>query len=153
MEIREDLTLGIDLGIASCGWAVISQNDAGGEIAAWGARMFDAPETDKERTPTNQLRRGFRGMRRVLRRRRQRMNEIRKLFKAAGLLASDLKSALWIRDGVLIDPWKCRAEGLDRRTQAGGIGRGPRPHCETPRLQIQQQAESERTRFRMIPKC
>ena len=115
MQICEDLTLGIDLGIASCGWALIRQDHTGREIVDWGARTFDVPETDKERTPTNQLRRGFRGMRKVIRRRRQRMNEIRKLFKQAGLLSGDGKSALWIKDGTLVDPWKCRAEGLDRR--------------------------------------
>jgi CRISPR-associated endonuclease Csn1 len=63
-------SLGIDLGIASCGWALIETDVAQGQIIACGARTFDAPETDKERTPTNQLRRQFRGMRRVMRRRR-----------------------------------------------------------------------------------
>ena len=66
MEIREDLTLGIDLGIASCGWAVIRGGDGAGEIVGMGVWMFDAPETDKDRTPTNQLRRQHRGLRRVL---------------------------------------------------------------------------------------
>lgn len=111
MTIREDLTLGIDLGIGSCGWAVIRQGDGSGEIVDWGARTFDVPETDKERTPTNQLRRGHRGLRRVLKRRRQRMNAVRQLFKQHGLLDSDGKTALNKPD---LDPWLLRAEGLDR---------------------------------------
>lgn len=118
MQIHEDLTLGIDLGIASCGWALLRRNGHGGQIVDWGTRTFDVPETDKDRTPTNQLRRSARGMRRVIRRRRQRMNEIRRLFKLHGLLGNDTKSALWIRDGSLIDPWTCRAQGLDRKLTA-----------------------------------
>ncbi len=112
MEIRDELTLGIDLGIASCGWAIIKDGGQSREILDWGARTFDAPETDKERTPTNQLRRQHRGLRKVIRRRRQRMAEIRRLFKANQLLDSDSKSALKVSG---LDPWRLRVEGLDRR--------------------------------------
>ena len=112
MEFQQGLTLGIDLGIGSCGWAIIRETDQGGEILNWGARTFDVPETAKERTPTNQLRRQHRGLRKVLRRRRQRMNGLRRLFKEAGLLESDGKSALKVSG---LDPWRLRAEGLDRK--------------------------------------
>lgn len=111
MDIHEDLTLGIDLGIGSCGWAVIRQDGETGEIVDWGTRTFDVPE-DEKKTPTNQLRRGHRGLRRVLKRRRQRMNEIRALFKAHGLLNTDGKAAL---NKPSLDPWRLRAEGLDRK--------------------------------------
>lgn len=99
--------LGLDLGIGSCGWALVTEES----LVALGTRTFDVPETDKERTPTNQLRRVARGMRRVIRRRRQRMNEVRALLHRHGLLADDGKSALADR----LDPWLLRAEGLDRR--------------------------------------
>lgn len=112
MTFREDLTLGVDLGIGSCGWALIRNPEDGGGIIAWGIRTFDVPETDKERTPTNQLRRQHRGLRRVIRRRRQRMNDIRAMLKKAGLLYTDAKSALKIPG---LDPWKLRADGLDRK--------------------------------------
>ncbi len=112
MDIRDELTLGIDLGIGSCGWAIIKENASGSEIVDWGTRTFDVPETDKERTPTNQLRRQHRGLRKVLRRRRQRMNEIRRLLKEGGLLDSEGKSALKVTG---LDPWRLRAEGLDRK--------------------------------------
>ena len=128
MDIREGLTLGIDLGIASCGWAVIRETDGGGEIVDWGARTFDVPETDKTRTPTNQLRRQHRGLRKVLRRRRQRMNEIRRLFKEAGLLESDGKSA---RSHLLSEcrqscHARCRAARA-RNTGWLGFGKRTRP--------------------------
>jgi len=118
VEIQESLILGIDLGIASCGWAMIDEAKAQDRIVAMGVRTFDAPETDKERTPTNHLRRQFRGMRRVIRRRAQRMNELRQLFKQAGLIQNSAKNALWIKSqdsGALLDPWKLRAEGLERK--------------------------------------
>lgn len=109
--LRESLTLGIDLGIASCGWALIENADSGdGRIVAMGVRCFDAPETAKERTPTNQIRRQNRLMRRVLKRRRQRMNGVRALFKVHGLLIEDAKKAL----AVGLNPWVLRAEALDR---------------------------------------
>lgn len=82
-----------------------------GEIVALGVRTFDVPETNKERTPTNQLRRQHRGMRRVLRRRRQRMDALRSLFKNHGLLETAEKDSLKIPG---MDPWSLRAEGLER---------------------------------------
>jgi CRISPR-associated endonuclease Csn1 len=109
--------LGIDLGIASCGWALIDlendDTDSGpvGRIVALGTWMFDAPETDKERTPTNQIRRTMRGQRRVIRRRRQRMNALRRLFLEHKLLPTADRDALKI---PRLDPWKLRAEALDR---------------------------------------
>ena len=105
--------LGVDGGIASVGWAVIDEPEIEGEdgkIIACGSRCFDAPETDKERTPTNQIRRQKRGMRRVIRRRRQRMTQVRALLSARGLLATADRDAL--RLGV--DPWQARADGLTR---------------------------------------
>jgi len=114
MDIHENRTLGIDLGIASCGWAVIEQGeDCVGRIVAMGSRTWDAPETDKERTPTNQLRRGHRGMRRVLKRRRQRMSEIRRLFRSHGLI--DVQGPPTGLRIAQLDPWSLRAEGLDRK--------------------------------------
>lgn len=109
------LVFGIDLGIASCGWAVLrhpTPGDPSGEIVAMGSWMFDVPETDKERTPTNQIRRGNRLLRRVIRRRAQRMGEVRRLFAQHGLLAGNGPDALK-RAGL--DPWELRARGLDKQ--------------------------------------
>lgn len=105
-------SLGIDLGIASCGWALIETDVAQGQIIACGVRTFDAPETDKERTPTNQLRRQFRGMRRVMRRRRQRMAQLRALFQQHGLLPDAGRDALRFPG---LDPWELRVSALDRK--------------------------------------
>jgi CRISPR-associated endonuclease Csn1 len=112
--IDEQLTFGIDLGIGSCGWAVLRHPpvpDDAGAIEGFGSWCFDVPETDKERTPTNQIRRGNRLLRRVIRRRRNRMADIRRLFHARGLLPSS-DSDILKRPGL--DPWELRARGLDK---------------------------------------
>ncbi len=111
--------LGLDGGIASIGWALIEVEDIGeapesrGKIIASGVWMFDSPE---EKTQTgsklkSEMRRNFRGQRRVLRRRRQRMNEIRRMFARYGLLPRDDRDALK-QPGM--DPWRLRIEALER---------------------------------------
>lgn len=107
-------TFGIDLGIGSCGWAVIDQpTDLGevGQIVGMGSWCFDVPETDKERTPTNQIRRSNRLLRRVIRRRRNRMAELRRLFAEHGMIAGADATILAQKDH---DPWELRAQGLDK---------------------------------------
>jgi CRISPR-associated endonuclease Csn1 len=105
---------GIDGGIASIGWAVLDSDDDDNQtrIVAAGVRTFDAPETDKERTPTNAVRRQHRGQRRVIRRRRQRMADLRHLLRQNGLLTTDGRNALK-QPGL--NPWDLRATGLERR--------------------------------------
>ena len=110
-----NIFLGIDLGIGSCGWALATDTS----VIALGARTFDVPETDKTRTPTNQLRRTARGLRRVTNRRRQRMNMVRELLSRYGILDQNGKDAL---TGNGIDPWQARAEGLDRVLAPREIG-------------------------------
>ena len=102
---------GIDGGIASIGWAVLELDDTAATIVNAGVRTFDAPETDKERTPTNAVRRLHRSQRRVIRRRRQRMTALRGLFQKHGLLNSDERDILK-QPGL--DPWGLRAEALER---------------------------------------
>jgi CRISPR-associated endonuclease Csn1 len=56
MAERERI-LGIDLGIASCGWAVIEAGGEGGRVIAAGVRCFDAPLIDKTGEPKSAARR------------------------------------------------------------------------------------------------
>ncbi len=115
--INENLAFGIDLGIGSCGWAVLQAPPsaaAPGAIKAIGSWIFDVPETSEglsKRKPTNQIRRGSRLLRRVIRRRRHRMSELRGLFRQSGLLSTDSPDALKLKG---LDPWELRARGLDK---------------------------------------
>lgn len=111
--------LGLDAGIASLGWALIEieESDRGepskGNIIGAGTWMFDAPE-EKTQNGTklkSEQRRTCRGQRRVIRRRRQRMNEVRRILHSHGLLQSSDRDALK-QPGL--DPWRIRAEALDR---------------------------------------
>lgn len=108
---------GIDTGIASVGWAVLDIGVSSNAIVACGTRMFDAPETDKERRPTNSIRREKRGMRRVVRRRRQRMHAVRRLLAKAAVLSNDSSDAL----ALGLDPWALRVAALDRKLEASEL--------------------------------
>lgn len=104
------MVLGVDGGIASVGWALLDEE--GQQVIAAGSWCFDAPENPKDRTPLNTIRRQQRGQRRVIRRRRQRMSALRRLFAGAGLLANADADALRHRPGH--DPWALRADALVR---------------------------------------
>ena len=108
--------LGLDGGIASIGWAIIDldADQDEGRIAACGTRMFNAPEGQSSTgAPVlkNRERRGHRGARHVVRRRRQRMARLRRLFAKRGLLETAGRDAL---AGHGTDPWELRAQALER---------------------------------------
>jgi CRISPR-associated endonuclease Csn1 len=114
--------LGIDLGIASCGWGVIEVKDETGRVIAAGVRCFDPPLVEKTGEPKSAERRAARGQRRVIRRRRQRMNAIRNLLHEQGLLpnAKDDALAHALRRisppgrNPQVTPWTLRAAAHDR---------------------------------------
>lgn len=110
--------LGLDVGIASIGWSILEvifaerPEEVSGRVIAAGTWMFDPPE-EKSQTGSKlktEMRRVFRGQRRVINRRRQRMNEVRRILAEAGLLPDGGKHALAIPGA---DPWKIRSRGLD----------------------------------------
>jgi CRISPR-associated endonuclease Csn1 len=118
--------LGIDLGIASLGWAVIEfdkENDANNKIVDCGVRLFTAAETPKEKESPNKARREARGIRRVIKRRRVRMNEIKNLCIANGLLNEndfDLDEGIYNSKANRTDVWKLRHDAL-HHTLGGGV--------------------------------
>jgi CRISPR-associated endonuclease Csn1 len=114
--------LGVDLGIASCGWGVIESAEPDGKVVATGVRTFDAPLVDKTGEPKSAQRRAARGQRRVIRRRRQRMNAVRKLLHQNGLLPDASPNALHEALRRVspkgthppISPWTLRAAAYER---------------------------------------
>lgn len=113
-QIDEDLTLGLDIGIASCGWALVDTKN--GKIEGAGTWAFEVPEVPKTKASKAGDRRVFRGQRRRLRRRRQRMRDIRQLLHEHDLL--ETAQAPKDQKGVPkpdTDPWRARADGLDRK--------------------------------------
>ena len=108
------LTFGLDIGIASVGWAVLGPN----RIVDMGVRCFDAAE-DKEGKPHNQTRRGARVARNRYHQRTWRLKGLIRVFRNVGLLSNEeikqLFSANPKKGGPsLVTPRQLRAEGLAR---------------------------------------
>lgn len=104
---------GMDLGIASCGWAVIKKpthDDELGEITDMGSWLFEKPEESDKPILKNAQRRGYRSSRHVIKRRAHRMDEIRQLFFNHKLIPHAGKDALHY---PRIQPLEMRVKALD----------------------------------------
>lgn len=81
MEKRQ-YRFAFDIGIGSCGWAVVSENETGNRrIEDAGSRIFDSGEMKEGKDRKSQERRGFRGVRRVLRRRSHRKYRLKNYLR------------------------------------------------------------------------
>ena len=109
--INENIVFGIDVGIASCGWAVIDTKDEA--ILAMGSRCFEAPEDPQKKTLYNEQRRTKRGMRRVTSRRAGRMNSVRQVIKDAGLVQTPTHEYFQSLGKNAPDPWETRALAVE----------------------------------------
>ena len=89
-------TLGIDLGIGSCGWAVINPELL--RLENIGVRLFDSSENSKERKRKSQMRRETRGGFRQTRRKHHRKERLKHLFSKLGLCQRD-ELEKWYKDG------------------------------------------------------
>ena len=96
---KQDYIIGLDLGIASVGWAcvkVVVHTDENGKEQAQpmglidcGVRCFAAAEEPKTGESLNAARRAARSQRRTIKRRASRMREVRKLLFKHGLLTKN----------------------------------------------------------------
>jgi len=102
------ITIGLDIGIASVGWAVLAPD----HIVALGVRAFDKAETAKEGESLNLARRSARLMRRRLQRRAWRQTKVARLLKREGLIED--ARFFHAQTHAPISPWRLRVEGLDR---------------------------------------
>jgi CRISPR-associated endonuclease Csn1 len=113
--MNEPLTIGLDIGIASVGWAVLSPN----RIVSLGVRCFDKAETAKEGEPLNLARRQARLMRRRLRRRAWRLTKLVRLLKREGLITDVLTLKQQPSKGFKTpNLWQLRVEALERKLDA-----------------------------------
>ena len=140
--------LGLDVGIASCGWAVLDFDAECGRIVAAGARCFDPPLVPKTREPKSAGRRAARGQRRVIHRRRLRMNRIRELLARSDVLPEAGRAALadaarrLFEDGKieLLQPWTLRKPRAGSRARLRRVRDRSRSYRETSRLSLQLEA-------------
>lgn len=108
MRKPDSYTLGMDIGMASVGAALLADD----HIIALFVRAFDKAETAKEGESLNKIRRDARLTRRRIRRRAHRLLRLRRLFKRIGLLPTNLGLSA---SNLYLSPWQLRAEGLERR--------------------------------------
>ncbi len=109
------LTFGLDIGIASVGWAVLNET----RIVDLGVRCFDKAETADKGESLNLARRTARLLRRRLRRRAWRLTKLARLLKHEGLIAEvgvlKQQPAKGFKTPNL---WQLRVEALDRKLEA-----------------------------------
>jgi CRISPR-associated endonuclease Csn1 len=102
------MTFGLDIGIASVGWAVLSEE----RIIDLGVRCFDKAETAEKGESLNLARRQARLLRRRLQRRAWRLTKLARVLRQQGLIPSSefFKQCPDVTDSV----WQLRVAGLDR---------------------------------------
>ena len=104
------LTFGLDIGIASVGWAVLGES----RIINLGVRCFDKAETAKEGESLNLVRRSARLLRRRLRRRAWRLTKLARLLKHEGVISDGnlFKRKIEKKDQIPKSSWQLRVGSL-----------------------------------------
>lgn len=114
-----DYRIGLDIGIASVGWAVLENGskDEPKRIVDLGVRIFDAAEVPKTGEALAAKRRAARTTRRRLRRRRHRLERIRYLLQKEGLIQIEAFNERYQKGG-LPNVYELRCKGLDKKLTA-----------------------------------
>src|SRR3972149_315102 len=112
-KVDGPITIGLDIGIASVGWAVLGEN----RIINLGVRCFDKAETAKKGESLNLARRTARLLRRRLRRRAWMLTKLARLLKREGLIADPNLFKLKIEKNTPTpkSAWQLRVDALDRQ--------------------------------------
>ncbi len=103
--------LGLDIGMASVGWAILNYDKK--RIEDMGVRGFEAAENPKNMSPLAKPRRIARSTRRRLRRLADRKKRAKQLFIDFGLIKDTERESAFLTTN-LVTPWQLRYEGLDR---------------------------------------
>ncbi|CCF15452.1 HNH endonuclease family protein [Brevibacillus laterosporus GI-9] len=105
-------TMGIDVGIASCGWAIVDLERQ--RIIDIGVRTFEKAENPKNGEALAVPRREARSSRRRLRRKKHRIERLKYMFVRNGLAVDIQHLEQTLRSQNEIDVWQLRVDGLDR---------------------------------------
>jgi CRISPR-associated endonuclease Csn1 len=95
-----NLVLGLDIGISSVGWAVVNRST--GKIVDCGVRLFE-----EGLSAENVKRRTYRSRRRLIRRKANRLGDLRKIFEKYKIEFS--------QSALLDNPYDCRVKGLNEK--------------------------------------
>lgn len=126
MDKINNFTLGIDMGTNSIGWALVKHDDnqQPSGLIACGTRIFQEAVDAKSRIPKNQARRAARSVRRLVARRKMRLNNVINLLLKSGLLPinADEREKLFA-DNKSFDPYQLRKKALDNKLTPYEFGR------------------------------
>lgn len=103
--------LGIDLGVASVGWALV--NDKEQKIIDSGVRIF-TQSTNKDGKTLASIRRGHRSSRKMIRRKSKRLKQLKKVFLQYGFFSKQQLKTLF-GDKNQFDVWQLRHKALERK--------------------------------------
>lgn len=103
--------IGLNVGIGTVGWSAI-QYDEPRHILDFGIRAFESGENKKKKMSNSQIRRGYRSVRRLERRRSFRKNEVKRILHAAGII-SEQEISEYYKGCNSNNPIELRVKGLD----------------------------------------
>ncbi len=107
MNLKRKNVLGIDIGISSCGWGILDVNT--GEIISAGVRLFGEGTSE-----LNEKRRGYRGGRRLLRRRKHRLERLERFLVNEDIISKeDITKNL--EKLSHINPYEIRVKGVKEK--------------------------------------
>lgn len=107
--------IGLDIGIGSVGYAVISRtNNLDARIEDIGVRLFDSGENIRQKASNAQERRGYRSTRRLLRRRKHRKERIKKFFLKIKLM-NEVQLKEWQEKNGNQNVLQTRIKGLNEK--------------------------------------
>nr|WP_246316799.1 type II CRISPR RNA-guided endonuclease Cas9 [Anoxybacillus ayderensis] len=109
----------MDIGITSVGWAIINLDKI--RIEDLGVRIFDKAE-QPQGEPLSLPRRVARSTRRRLRRRKHRLERIRRLLVREGVLTKNEMNNLF-KNRHLVDVWQLRVDALERKLNNDELAR------------------------------
>ena len=131
------LILGLDIGTASIGWCLSNiheTKDADGksyledfDIQAMGSRIFPEPVNPKDNKILNKARQTQRSSRKVLRRRRGRLNALIAELQKIDLLPQGIVNSEYLeklgKDFSLSNPYELRLQALETKLEPYNLGR------------------------------
>ena len=107
--------IGLDIGIGSIGYVVISRtNNFDARIEDLGVRVFDSGENIRKKASNAQERRGYRSVRRLLRRKKHRKERVKKFFLKIKLM-NEIQLKAWEERNGDQNVLQTRIKGLSEK--------------------------------------
>ena len=105
---NKKLILGLDLGVSSIGWALISEQNGEKIFLDAGVKIFQEPVDPKSRAPKNHARRDARGSRRNLKRKVMRKIALKNTLSRTGLV---------VQENFTKNMYELRVKALDEKLE------------------------------------